>query len=143
MRSARCVLRAAATVAIFEPDHVVELGRRDLEDIGVLDRDHAVAQAGRDVEWLVGHQLARARRLAIGEEDQLHPAAQQHDRLVLDAVILQRERLARSDVEDLADVAIGLGPDQLVAPGLVDDGHWLLTSWAWAGWRAPSRAGSS
>src|SRR5213079_918824 len=32
----------------------------------------------------------------------------------------QRQDVSRLDVEDLADVAVGSGPDQLVAPGLVD-----------------------
>ncbi len=91
--------------------------------VGVLDRDHAVAQARGDVKRLVGRQVARARRLAVGEVDQLHPPAQQHDRLVLDPVVLERQGLAGADVQDLADVALGLGPDQLVAPGFVDDRH--------------------
>src|SRR5262249_28219413 len=96
------------------------------------------AQAGCDVERLVGDQVARARRLAVGEVDQVHPAAQQHDRLVLDPVILQRQRLAGADVEDLADIALGLGPDLLVAPRLIDDRHGA-TSWelAWPGSRVP------
>src|SRR3954471_122716 len=48
------------------------------------------------------------------------PARQDHDRLVLHPVILERQRLAGVDVEDLADVAVGVRPDQLVAPGLLD-----------------------
>src|SRR5262245_3427855 len=47
--------------------------------------------------------------------------ARQHvDRLVLLVVILQRQHLAGLDVQDLADVLVGLRPDDLVAPGLVD-----------------------
>src|SRR5213075_212275 len=35
-------------------------------------------------------------------------------------VILQRQHVAGLDVQNLAHVAIGLGPDDLVAPGLLD-----------------------
>ncbi len=52
-----------AAVAVLEPHHVVELGRRDLEHVGVLDRDHPVAQPRLDVERLARGELARARLL--------------------------------------------------------------------------------
>src|SRR5947207_12098901 len=42
------------------------------------------------------------------------------DRLILLVVILQRQHVAGLDVKNLAHVAIGLGPDDLVAPGLLD-----------------------
>ena len=41
------------------------------------------------------------------------------DRLVLDLVVLVTQRLALVDMEDLADVLLRMGPDQLVAPGLI------------------------
>src|SRR5262249_30953702 len=46
-----------------------------------------------------------------------------HHRLVLLAVVLQRQALPGVDVEDLADVAVGVGPDELVPPRLVDAPH--------------------
>src|SRR5207248_4115248 len=47
--------------------------------------------------------------------------SRQHvDRLVLLIVVLQRQHVPRLDVQDLADVAVGARPDQLVAPGLGD-----------------------
>ena len=39
-------------VPVFQPHHIVELRRRDLHDVAVLDRRHAVHGAGRDVEAL-------------------------------------------------------------------------------------------
>ena len=42
------------------------------------------------------------------------------DRLLLPLVPLERQPLAGLDDDELAGVAIGLGPDQLVAPGLRD-----------------------
>ena len=45
---------------------------------------------------------------------------QQEDRLVLEVVVLQAQGVALVDVDDLAHVAIGLRPVELVAPGLLD-----------------------
>ena len=56
-------------------------------------------------------------RARPGAEDQL-PRQNVH-RLVLAIVILQAQNVASLDVENLADVAISEGPDQLVAPRLV------------------------
>src|SRR5262249_20799595 len=44
------------------------------------------------------------------------PAAVEKDRLVLEVVVLQAERVAFVDVNQLADVAVGLRPVELVAP---------------------------
>ncbi len=63
---------------------------------------------------LVFHQLA----VLLDLEQEL--ARQQHDRLVLLVVVLKAERVALVDVDDLADVAVGLRPVQLVAPRFVD-----------------------
>src|SRR5688572_19233018 len=53
-------------------------------------------------------------------EVQAQSSGAHQDRLVLDLVALQGEPLAGLDHEDLADVAVGVGPDQLVTPRLVD-----------------------
>ena len=54
-----------------------------------------------------------------------HPSGPEEDRLVLLVVVLQAERVAGVDVNQLADVAIGLRPVQLVAPRLVHSCHVL------------------
>src|SRR5262249_50003618 len=56
-----------AAVAIFEPHDVVELGRRYFEHVGILERDHAVARARRDVHRVARTELANHRLLALRE----------------------------------------------------------------------------
>src|SRR5690606_28741376 len=60
-----------------------------------------------------------------GARPQSHLPAEQVDRLVLALVVLEREGVPRLHVQDLADVAVRVGPDELVAPGFLDsrDGH--------------------
>ena len=48
------------------------------------------------------------------------------DPLVLLLVVLEGEALAGLDDEDLPDVAVGVGPDELVAPGLVHPARELV-----------------
>src|SRR5262249_58583653 len=63
----RPVSGARPPVTVLEPDDVVELGRGHLEDVGVLEGDHAVAQAGRHVERLARTELDPPRRLPLAE----------------------------------------------------------------------------
>ena len=53
-----------------------------------------------------------------GAEDQF--AGKDMHRLVLHVMVLAREDVPRLHVQHLADVAIGVGPDELVPPGLLD-----------------------
>ena len=53
-------------------------------------------------------------------QDEHHLAREEVDRLVLLHVVLQRELEAGLHVEELADVAVGVRPPQLVAPRLLD-----------------------
>src|SRR6266478_2763360 len=64
-------------------------------------------------------QRALDERLAL-LETQHDLTAQDVDRFVLLFVILEAEDVPGLDVQDLADVAIGPRPDDLVAPGLVN-----------------------
>src|SRR5690606_1823074 len=43
----------------------------------------------------------------------------EHDRLLLLVVVLETQGVARVDVDDLAHVAVGLRPVQLVSPGFL------------------------
>ena len=52
-----------------------------------------------------------------------HPAGPEEDRLVLLVVVLQAEGVPGVDVNQLADVPVGLRPVQLVAPRLVHSCH--------------------
>src|SRR5712691_11445296 len=123
------------TVAILEAHHVLELRSRGLEHVAVRERGHAVAQAGGDVERLARREHAPFQRVTLARL-QLEPAGEEVDRLVLGAVVLQAERVSRADVEDLADVPVGVRPDQLVTPGLLD-AHGLVLGHP----EVPQRAG--
>src|SRR5207237_5979677 len=64
--------------------------------------------------------LGRLQLPAHGTELERRPAVLHVPGLVLPLVVLQRQRLARADEEQLACIAVGLRPDQLPAPGLLD-----------------------
>src|SRR6267143_735629 len=53
-------------------------------------------------------------------ELEAHRSREEVDGLVLLAVVLPAERVPTGHVQDLPDVALGVGPDELVAPGLLD-----------------------
>src|SRR6266446_6599174 len=49
-----------------------------------------------------------------------HRPGEQVDRLVLLAVVLQAERVARRDVKNFSYILLGMRPDELVSPGFLD-----------------------
>src|SRR5713101_1612014 len=103
-------------VSVFQPDDVVQLRRRHLEDVAVFNRRHAVDRLWRDVDALARLHLTLLQASALVDLEE-QPARVQVDRLVLHVVILQAQRVARVDVNQLADVPLGLCPMELVAPG--------------------------
>src|SRR5205809_5771197 len=107
------------SVAGFEPHHVVDFGSRGLEQVGRHHRLELVDHLRLDVErGSLRHGALDQRIALLDAQDDL---AREHvDRFVLLVVVLQRQDVSGLDVEDLADVAVGSGPDQLVAPGLFD-----------------------
>src|SRR2546425_9641307 len=107
------------SVAVFEPHHVVDFGSRGLEQVGRHHRLELVDHLRLDVErGSLRHGPLDQRIALLDAQDDL---AREHvDRFVLLVVVLQRQDVSGLDVEDLADVAVGSGPDQLVAPWLVD-----------------------
>src|SRR4051812_10660428 len=76
---------------------------------------------------LAGHEghLLHLSLLVLDEKE--HLPARDQDRLFLGAVVLQRELVPLVDVQDLADVIAGLGPDEFVTPGLLDPSDLLFT----------------
>ena len=121
---------AGAPVAIFQANDIVQLGGRYLDDIGVDKRDHAVAQARLDVKRLLRPKLGGGQRIAAFGVFEAQAAVKDHDRLVLAVVILQRKLFPRLDVQDLADVARRLCPDQLMSPGFGHGAHSFCVSQA-------------
>ena len=77
---------------------------------------------------LAGAEAALDRASRSGQVRRINSPDKHVHRLVLAVVILQAQHVAGLDVQDLADVAIGAGPDQLVSPRLVHPvrhlGHW-------------------
>src|SRR5688500_19263729 len=73
----------------------------------------------RHVDALAGAELDLLEPVAAVDLVQ-QLARPHHHRFVLAVVVLQAEGVALVDVQDLADVAFGLRPVQLVAPGLLD-----------------------
>src|ERR1041385_5222602 len=117
------------SVAVFEPHHVVDFGSRGFEQVGRHDRLELVDHFRLDVErdslrhWPLDQRIA-----LLDAQDDL---AREHvDRFVLLVVVLQRQDVSGLDVEDLADVAVGASPDELVAPGFFhaigEGGHMYL-----------------
>src|SRR5258707_12378978 len=113
-------VRALAAEVVFEADDVLELGRRNFDEGAAFDRLVAVAAADRDARALARPQLALLDRASVALEGQVEPALDDSDPLVLPLVVLERQALAGLEDEDLADVLVGPGPDDLVAPGLGD-----------------------
>src|SRR2546430_9678941 len=99
--------------------HVIDFGSRGLEQVGRHHRLELVDHLGLDVErGSLRHGPLDQRIALLDAQDDL---AREHvNRFVLLVVVLQRQDVSGLDVEDLADVAVGSGPDQLVAPGLFD-----------------------
>src|SRR6478609_647264 len=115
------VAGAFASVAILESDDVVEVRRRDLEDRRVLEGSDPVHRPRAEVEARPGgDDLLVERLLAWVAELEPRAAALDVPALVLLPVELKRERLALADEQDFPDVRIGVRPDQLPAPRLLD-----------------------
>ena len=92
---------------------------RRFEHVAVGDRLHVVDGARRDAERLARLELhVLAARRSVSFTQYIELAGQQVDRLVLHVVVLHGQRLPGVDVQDLADVAVGVRPDRLVSPGL-------------------------
>src|SRR5205814_8143712 len=115
-------------VAVPVPDRVGQRGRGGLGDVAVRLRDHAVAEERSDVEGAAGVEDGLPQLLAFPAGLEPHHAGQHMDRLVLAQVVLEAEGLTLVDVQDLADVAVGVRPDELVSlrllvPAGYDRGH--------------------
>src|SRR6266545_7464350 len=113
---------ALATVVVLETNDVVQLRRRDLHQLDLLvQRLEPVNDPGGDTAVLARPQVHGSHRRLVGADVEPEPTAQDEERLVLDAMGLEGQALARLDRDDLPHVAVGLRPDALPAPGLVDD----------------------
>src|SRR5256885_1302533 len=110
---------SAAILRISEPTRPWATGDRPARAASSA----AVPQAGVDVERLPRQELDGPALLPVLEVLKQQPPGQDHDGLVLLYMVLERQPLPLLDVQDLADVAVGVGPDQLMAPGFVHGTH--------------------
>src|SRR5262249_35094848 len=113
--------RTLPPVPVLEPDDVVQLGRRDLDDRRVLERRDAMDSPRPKVEAGAScNDLNTQDRVAGRPELELRTTRLDEPGLVLLPVELERERLAGTDEEDLADVRLRLREDELVPPRFFD-----------------------
>src|SRR3954468_2458255 len=111
--------RPFAPIGVFEPDDVVQLRRRDLEDRRVLDCRDAVDRPGREAKRASrADDLRLEHRLPGFPELELGLALEDVPAFVFLAMELEAQRLARANAEELPGVFVRLRPDQLVAPWL-------------------------
>ena len=115
--------RALAAEVVLQPLDVVELGRRDLDQLDAARRASKrwIAAGRRRARASPGPSSQRRTVAVVVLEVQPQPAATgRRSTLLLALVALERQPPARLDHDDLAAVAVGQRPDQLVAPRLVD-----------------------
>src|SRR5437773_4841243 len=113
----RALPSSGPSIAIFEAHHIVELRSARLEQGAVLERLHAMPRARRQVDGFAGSEhpfLPHAFRF----EEQAHASFLHVEALLLAHVVLQAQGLSPADLEHLARVALGVGEDDLLAPGL-------------------------
>src|SRR5262245_48747466 len=102
---------AHTAVAIFEPHDVVQFRCGDLEHVGVLESFHAVAQPRRDVRSIAGLEHLGLALAMLRSRFEMHATREDADRLVLTSMVLKAQRLALTNMENLAHVAVRAGPD--------------------------------
>lgn len=105
---------------VLESDDVVEFRGRDFHHLDVLQGLEAMGAPGRDPAMIPGGHFVDLQLPGFVRQMQGHPPAHHEDRFVLRLVVLEREALAFFDEEELPDVAVRMGPDQLMAPGFFD-----------------------
>src|SRR5574337_1591629 len=105
-------------VPVFQPDHVIQGGRRGFQHVAVHHGLDLVDHGRPDPHRLAGPERAGVEGIAFPDpQNQL--ALQHMHGLVLALVILQATSLPRLHVEHLPHVAVGAGPDELVTPRLL------------------------
>ena len=96
----------------------VEMLRRELQQLGVFERQHLMDQAPRHVHAFAGLKLEFLYRRRLGRflYEYLEPAGAQVERFGLELVKVQRTALALFDLENLAAVEVVVRDPYLSAP---------------------------
>src|SRR5215210_1020317 len=105
--ASRAVREFLTAVAVFDADHVVELGGRDLEEERVLERVKTVDCPRRNMEAPSGADARSGPGRSRRREHDLGISLVEVDRLILHPMVLQAELLAGTHEEDLPAVAFG------------------------------------
>lgn len=127
--SVALVVFFSAPVAILQAHDVIEVRRGDLEHHRVFQCLDGVDDAGLVSPRLARLDLALSERLGALPLDQPQPSREQIGRLILFAVVLQREGVTGVDDEQLPGITPGLRPPDLVPPGLLDSfSPWTIAS---------------
>src|SRR5690606_3090232 len=104
--------RSLAAIAVLEPHDVREMRRRDFGHVGVLNRDHAMDELGRDVKRVALAENGFLEVLDVVAVNDGHFSGNDKERLFLDLVELERKLVALIDVQDFSDIVLGFGPNQ-------------------------------
>lgn len=116
------LFRSFAAIAVFEAHDVVQLGRGDLDEVHGRLGGQPMADPGPDPV-----RFARPEKdvphLPVDLDGERHFALENHQRLVLPLVVLEREGLSGLQVQDFAGIPLVFGEDELVAPGFGDPPH--------------------
>src|SRR3954451_17584504 len=120
-----------SSVSVLETHQIIQLRGTGLEHVTIHHRLDLMDHLGGDVDRLTGLECPGLQALAdAGSKGEL-PREYVH-RLVLHIVILQTEHVTSFHVENFSDIAISPGPDQLVAPRLLNSvwhvGHGISVS---------------
>src|SRR5262245_36236958 len=105
-------------VAVFEPDDIIQFGSAHLEDDTVRQGLEAMARPRRQVLGFAHRESALPPGRSVIRKQQPQGPLVKIDRLVLSLMILQAERFARADTQDLAGVTRRVCEHDLFAPGL-------------------------
>jgi hypothetical protein len=92
---------------------------RDLEETAVGNGHHAVESPRRDVEDITGNESLFIEVIEIGAGNEIELAIEYAKGLDLDLVILETERFALANTENLADIVRSLSKNLFVTPGLL------------------------
>jgi hypothetical protein len=110
-----------SSIAVFEPDHIIEMIGGNLEKAAIRHRDHSMKRARRHVKNGSLLEEMALEAVDIGSHDEFEIAIEHSQGFFLDLVILQAQRLTLADEEDLADIVLGLGENFFVSPGFIDN----------------------
>jgi hypothetical protein len=94
--------------------------RGGLHDVTVGDGLHPMNRPWTNPEGLPRQERNLLQGLYGGTGQETHLSGVEKDCFVLHFMILKRKGLASVDMKDFTDILFGLGPDQLIAPGLFD-----------------------